>query len=204
MAVLPAFGHARRNTGWWLWCRTIPSNAGSSAGSTASSSSTRMSSTQTASRAVKSTRSTSRCPNHLHRDYAVRAARGGSPRPLREAHGRDRGRLRGDDRAPRTLGNVRLMIAYRLHFEEANLEARRDREFRKARGAAHLRLGLHDAGRGPGQHPPEPDRPGRRTALRHRHLLHQRGALPLPRRTDGGRRVDAPTTAKSGSATSTR
>ena len=40
-------------------------------------------------------------PNHLHREYAVRAARGRRPRAVREADGGDRGGVRGDDRRAR-------------------------------------------------------------------------------------------------------
>src|SRR5688572_531869 len=61
-------------------------------------------------------------PNIQHRDYAVRAARAGvhvlceKPMALRTA-----GCQRMIDEAERA--HVRLMIAYRLHFEAANLEA---------------------------------------------------------------------------------
>ncbi|HEX6690412.1 MAG TPA: Gfo/Idh/MocA family oxidoreductase [Burkholderiales bacterium] len=61
-------------------------------------------------------------PNHLHCDYAVRAARAGvhvlceKPLALTEE---DCGRMAA---AAREAG-VKLMTAYRLHFERANLEA---------------------------------------------------------------------------------
>ena len=65
----------------------------------------------------------------LPNTYAPRVHRAGRPRrrprALREADGRDGGGLRGDDpRLPRERG-VKLMIAYRLHFEEANLDGGR-------------------------------------------------------------------------------
>src|SRR5262245_37746953 len=36
-------------------------------------------------------------PNSLHREFTIRAARAGTPRPLRKAHGRYRKRMRRDD-----------------------------------------------------------------------------------------------------------
>jgi predicted dehydrogenase len=61
-------------------------------------------------------------PNHLHCEYAERAARAGihvlceKPMAMSEAECE---RMAAAARE----GNVRLMIAYRLHFERANLEA---------------------------------------------------------------------------------
>jgi glucose-fructose oxidoreductase len=61
-------------------------------------------------------------PNHLHCDYAMRAARVGvhvlveKPMALTEAECRDMIRVCADH-------DVKLMVAYRLHFEKANLEA---------------------------------------------------------------------------------
>lgn len=61
-------------------------------------------------------------PNHLHRDYTVRAARAGvhvlceKPMAVTEKDCDAMIRAAAD-------GGVRLMIAYRLHFEKANLEA---------------------------------------------------------------------------------
>jgi glucose-fructose oxidoreductase len=61
-------------------------------------------------------------PNHLHRDYAVRAARQGihvlCEKPMEITSSRCQEMI-GAARE----GGVRLMIAYRLHFEEANLKA---------------------------------------------------------------------------------
>lgn len=63
-------------------------------------------------------------PNHLHRDYAVRAARAGvhvlCEKPMALEPSDCRAMIEAADEA-----DVRLMIAYRLHFEEANLEAAR-------------------------------------------------------------------------------
>jgi predicted dehydrogenase len=61
-------------------------------------------------------------PNHLHRDYAVRAAEAGihvlCEKPMAVTE---------EDREAMidatNTNHVKLMIAYRLHFEEANLEA---------------------------------------------------------------------------------
>lgn len=61
-------------------------------------------------------------PNHLHRDYAVRAARAGvhvlceKPMAVTEKECEQMIHAAEDN-------NVKLMIAYRLHFEEANLKA---------------------------------------------------------------------------------
>jgi predicted dehydrogenase len=61
-------------------------------------------------------------PNHLHCDYSVRAANAGvhvlceKPMAVQESECEQMIRAAEDS-------NVRLMIAYRLHFESANLEA---------------------------------------------------------------------------------
>jgi glucose-fructose oxidoreductase len=61
-------------------------------------------------------------PNHLHAEYAVRAAKAGvhvlceKPMAVTEAECREMISATDD-------GGVKLMIAYRLHFEEANLRA---------------------------------------------------------------------------------
>ncbi|MEX2118713.1 MAG: Gfo/Idh/MocA family oxidoreductase [Pirellulales bacterium] len=60
-------------------------------------------------------------PNHLHRDYTVRAARAGvhvlCEKPMAVTEEDCREMIRATDEA-----NVKLMIAYRLHLEEANLK----------------------------------------------------------------------------------
>ena len=61
-------------------------------------------------------------PNHLHRDYAVRAARAGihvlCEKPMAVTTEECEDMIEAAKE-----GGVRLMIAYRLHFERANLEA---------------------------------------------------------------------------------
>lgn len=63
-------------------------------------------------------------PNHLHRDYAVRAAERGVHVLVEKPMAVDEAECRAMiDAAART--DVRLMVAYRLHFDPANLEAMR-------------------------------------------------------------------------------
>jgi predicted dehydrogenase len=61
-------------------------------------------------------------PNHLHRDYAVRAAEAGvhvlCEKPMAVTEEDCKAMIEAAD-----THDVKLMIAYRLHFEEANLEA---------------------------------------------------------------------------------
>ena len=61
-------------------------------------------------------------PNSMHRDYAVRAARAGvhvlCEKPMALTTEDCRAMIRAAD-----AGGVRLMVAYRLHFEKANLSA---------------------------------------------------------------------------------
>ena len=61
-------------------------------------------------------------PNDLHRDYTVRAARAGvhvlCEKPMAVTEGDCEAMIRAARRS-----RVKLMIAYRLHFERANLEA---------------------------------------------------------------------------------
>jgi glucose-fructose oxidoreductase len=61
-------------------------------------------------------------PNHLHREYAERAARAGVhvlvEKPMALAEKDCEAMIRAADKA-----GVRLMVAYRLHFEAANLTA---------------------------------------------------------------------------------
>jgi predicted dehydrogenase len=61
-------------------------------------------------------------PNHLHREYAVRAARAGvhvlCEKPMALTERDCRAMIRAAEK-----NKVKLMIAYRLHFEEANLKA---------------------------------------------------------------------------------
>ena len=61
-------------------------------------------------------------PNHLHRDYAVAASRAGvhvlCEKPMAVTEQQCEDMIRAAEE-----GGVRLMIGYRLHFEEANLKA---------------------------------------------------------------------------------
>jgi predicted dehydrogenase len=61
-------------------------------------------------------------PNHLHKDFTVRAARAGvhvlCEKPMAVTDGECRAMIEACDQAA-----VKLMIAYRLHFNEANLMA---------------------------------------------------------------------------------
>ena len=61
-------------------------------------------------------------PNHLHREYTERAAAAGvhvlCEKPMAVTEGDCRAMIDACDRA-----GVKLMIAYRLHFEEANMKA---------------------------------------------------------------------------------
>jgi predicted dehydrogenase len=61
-------------------------------------------------------------PNHLHREYAVRAAQAGvhvlCEKPMAVTEQDCEAMIEAADK-----NGVKLMVAYRLHFEEANLEA---------------------------------------------------------------------------------
>ncbi|MEO8430996.1 MAG: Gfo/Idh/MocA family oxidoreductase [Acidobacteriota bacterium] len=61
-------------------------------------------------------------PNHLHADYAVRAARAGvhvlCEKPMAVTEKECEAMIRAAEKS-----RVKLMVAYRLHFERANLEA---------------------------------------------------------------------------------
>lgn len=61
-------------------------------------------------------------PNHLHREYTVRAAQAGvhvlCEKPMAPTEADCQAMIRAAE-----ASNVKLMIAYRLHFEEANLTA---------------------------------------------------------------------------------
>ena len=64
-------------------------------------------------------------PNHLHRDFTVRAARAGvhvlCEKPMAVTESDCRAMISAAD-----ANRVKLMIAYRLHFEEANLSSIRE------------------------------------------------------------------------------
>ncbi len=61
-------------------------------------------------------------PNHLHADYSVRAARAGihvlCEKPMAVTEKECWAMIRAAER-----GGIKLMVAYRLHFEEANMTA---------------------------------------------------------------------------------
>ena len=61
-------------------------------------------------------------PNHLHREYAERAARAGKHVLCEKPMALDEGDCEAMALAAREA-RVKLMVAYRLHFERANLEA---------------------------------------------------------------------------------
>jgi glucose-fructose oxidoreductase len=69
-------------------------------------------------------------PNHLHRDYAIRAAKVGvhvlCEKPMAVTEEDCEAMI-----AAAEANDVKLMVAYRLHFEKANLEAIRLAESRK-------------------------------------------------------------------------
>ncbi len=130
-------------------------------------------------------------PNDQHREYAERAARAGvhvlCEKPMALSSG-DCGAMISAARD----GDVRLMIAYRLHFEPANLAAvevaqsgklgelkffTSEFSFQVSEDNIRTMVGAR-----------------RRAALGHRHLLHQRRPLPLPERADRGVRDRDPRT----------
>src|SRR6185369_6145861 len=63
-------------------------------------------------------------PNDMHRDFAVRAARAGKHVLCEKPMAMNARDCEAMIRAARNA-RVKLMIAYRLHFERANLEAMR-------------------------------------------------------------------------------
>ncbi len=122
-------------------------------------------------------------PNSLHAEYTIRAAKAGvhvlceKPMAVTVAECE---RMIEACRA----NLVKLMIAYRLHFEEINLAAidlvRRGKigEPKYFNSSFSMTVRRGDI-RTEARH-------RRRDALRHRRLLHQRGPLPVPRRADRG------------------
>ena len=123
-------------------------------------------------------------PNHQHAEYTIRAANAGvhvlCEKPMAVTVEECERMI-----AACADNGVKLMIAYRLHFEEINLGA--VELVRKGRigDPKYFSSSLLDAG--PARRHPHQGRPGRRHAVRHRRLLHQRRALPVPRRAEGGR-----------------
>ena len=190
VAVLPAFEHARRKLAPGRAGLRRPRKAQELSKKYRSTGPAATSTTTSCSRAARSTPSTSRCRTHA-REYAVRAAQRRHPRAVREADGGDRGASASDGRAARET-RVKLMIAYRLHFERANLERDRDRRAPGSIGEPRaLQLRRSRMQVRPGNIRVSPTT-RRRHALRHRHLLHQRRALPVPREPTEVLRCGAP------------
>ena len=120
----------------------------------------------------------------IHR--AGRPGRG--PRALREAYGGDRRRLRADDPGGCEENGVKLMVGYRLHFEEANLKAI-DLVQQGTLGEPRLFDSVFTMQVKEGDIRLNPRELGGGTALRYRGLLHQRRAEPVRCRADGSRGV---------------
>ena len=124
-------------------------------------------------------------PNHLHREYTERAARAGvhvlCEKPMAVTEEDCLAMIRAAEE-----NGVKLMVAYRLHFEEANLKAIElvqggrlgeprlfDSVFTMQVKPGDIRLNSAGA--------------RWRATLRHRRLLHQRRAESVWRGADGGR-----------------
>ena len=127
-------------------------------------------------------------PNHLHHAYTLRAARAGMhvlcEKPMAVTVDECHEMIEAAE-----ANRVQLMIAYRLHFERGEPRTRsqiaHSRQPRRACACSTRvfcmqveegNIRLQAATR-------------RRPAVRHRHLLHQRRALPVPRRADRGGRA---------------
>ena len=130
VAVLPAFAHARRNS---RLVAVVSGDARQAAGDrrAATASTTPTATTTTTPASSRSTPSTSRCPTRMHAEYTIRAARAGvhvlCEKPMAVTV----------DECERMIDacaehRVKLMIAYRLHFEEINLKVDRPRARRAA------------------------------------------------------------------------
>ena len=87
--------------------------------------------------------------------------------------------------------SVKLMIGYRLHFEEANLTAV-DLARKGKLGELRYFSSVFSLPVKEGNIRTLPTDAGRGAALRHRHLLHQRRPLPVPGGADRGGRARPP------------
>ena len=123
-------------------------------------------------------------PNDKHADYTIRAARAGVHVLCEKPIATNSADAERDAARPARDNGVKLMIAYRLHFEGATLEAIERVRARRHRAPAVLLVHVRDAGQG-GQHP-HPARARRRPAAGPRDLLRERGARVVPRRADRG------------------
>ena len=195
VAVLPAFAHARRNSRARRARQRRQDEASRAChGGITSTPRTRTTTTRGVSEQVDAVYIA--LPNSMHAEYTIRAARAGvhvlCEKPLAVTEEECERMIE----ACRTH-RVKLMVAYRLHFEEINLKAielvRQGRigepRFFNSSFAMSVRVRQH----------PHEEGAGRRHALRPRRLLHQRRSLPLScraDRSDGGlgqqRRQEAP------------
>ncbi len=127
-------------------------------------------------------------PNIFHREHTERAAHAGvhvlCEKPMATTQEDCEAMIRAAEE-----NDVKLMIAYRLHFNDANLHAVRVAQSGDlGRRATLLWILIWAAGEG-GQHS-HTKSARRRHAVRYWHLLRQRCALPLSRRTDRSCRAD--------------
>lgn len=116
-------------------------------------------------------------PNHLHREYAVRAANAGvhvlCEKPMAVTEKECKAMIDAAEQ-----NEVKLMIAYRLHFEAGNLEAIRLAESGKL---GKPRMFTSEFAQQGGQCPRDRIHPtGRRASVRHGRLLHQCRSLSFP------------------------
>ena len=120
-------------------------------------------------------------PNSMHAEYTIRAARAGVHVLCEKPMAPTVQECEQMIEACRD-SNVRLMIAYRLHFEHLNLEVADLVRRRRIGEAEVLQFVVRPAsGRRERPHPP---RHGRWIAVRHRRLLHQRRAQPVRSRAE--------------------
>ena len=134
-----------------------------------------------------STPCTSRCPTTCTASTPSGRPGQGVHVLCEKPHGRHREGLRGHDPRGADRAGVKLMVAYRLHFEAANLtalEAVKSGEI----GEPRIFNSVFTMQVKEGNIRVRPETGGGH-ALGHRHLLHQRRAVPVPRRAGGGVRV---------------
>jgi len=118
-------------------------------------------------------------PNHLHRDYAVRAAKAGvhvlCEKPMAVTEEECGSMIEAAE-----ANGVKLMIAYRLHFEKGNLEAAQLAQKRRAGRSSILQFGFCTTGSGEQYPRYRTCGAGRRAHLRYGRLLHQCRPLSVP------------------------
>ena len=199
VAVLPAFAHARRNSR--LVARRERRRGQAAGGRPPLPPRPDLRTTTTTRPASsRSTPSTSRCPTRMHAEYTIRAARAGvhvlCEKPMAVTADECERMIDACRRAPRQADD-RLPPALRGDQPEGD----RPRAAGQDRRAEVLQLVVLDD-RAARRHPHE-EGLRRRLALRHRRLLHQRRALPVPRRAEGGRGRSRSTAASGRSPRST-